>query len=190
MASLRVLSVVSVPRPQLRVAALLCAVFALAACGSTATGSDSDEPTSALSHGTVSTGSVTMPSTVAPSTAAPDGTTDPVATTDTTAQPVAGRYTDYTDYENSTATAHEGTVVLFFHAEWCHACRDADEALTKSGVPDGITVVKVDYDDRVDLRQKYGVTQQHTFVQIDEQGESIKKWTGSTDGADVAAATV
>ncbi len=190
MPSIRVPSVLSVPRPQLRVAAVLCGVFVLASCGSTTTGSDSDEPTSAVSNGTVATGSVTVSSTVAPSTAAPDRTTDPVATTDTAAQPVAGKYTDYTDYENSMATAHEGTVVLFFHAEWCHACRDADEALTKSGVPDGITVVKVDYDDRVDLRQRYGVTQQHTFVQIDEQGESIKKWTGSTDGADVASATV
>ncbi len=57
-------------------------------------------------------------------------------------------------------------------------------------MPDGLTVVKVDYDTETDLRQQYGVTQQHTFVQVDESGAELAKWTGSADGAAILAGTV
>jgi hypothetical protein len=36
----------------------------------------------------------------------------------------------------------------------------------------------VDYDNSKDLQKKYGVTYQHTFVQIDENGEALSKWNG------------
>nr|HRW20195.1 hypothetical protein [Dermatophilaceae bacterium] len=56
------------------------------------------------------------------------------------------------------------------------------------GVPAGLVVVKVDYDSATELRQKYGVTQQHTFVLVDGQGNAVKKWSGAKDGAAIAAA--
>jgi hypothetical protein len=43
-----------------------------------------------------------------------------------------------------------------------------------------MTLVVVDFDDSESLRIKYGVTIQHTFVQIDDNGELLKKWSGST----------
>ena len=41
-------------------------------------------------------------------------------------------------------------------------------------------MVSVDYDSNLDLRKEYGVTTQHTFVQVGPDGEQITKFTGST----------
>lgn len=77
--------------------------------------------------------------------------------------------------------------VLFFHAAWCPSCKSADAALKDAGVPDGVQVVKVDFDGNADLKKKYGITQQHTFVQVDKDGKQLKKWSGSQSGKDIAA---
>lgn len=84
------------------------------------------------------------------------------------------------------ALAEKGKVLLFFHANWCPICRglDAEAAANPNIVPDGITVLKVDFDTATALRQKYGVTVQHTFVQVDATGNSLKKFSdASTYGA-------
>ncbi|WP_396643201.1 thioredoxin family protein [Microbacterium sp.] len=67
----------------------------------------------------------------------------------------------------------EGEKVLFFHASWCPRCRKLDDQLRAEGAPDGLTVFKVDYDSRTDLRQKYGVTLQTTVVFVDDEGELL-----------------
>ncbi|WP_431778940.1 thioredoxin family protein [Microbacterium aurantiacum] len=82
----------------------------------------------------------------------------------------AGAYVDYTD---GVIEATSGDKALFFHASWCPQCRALDEDLRASGAPDGLTVFKVDYDSRTDLRQKYGVTLQTTIVFVDDAGEAI-----------------
>jgi thiol-disulfide isomerase/thioredoxin len=84
-----------------------------------------------------------------------------------------GAYVDYS--ENAIADA-EGTILLFFHAPWCPQCRQLDADIQKNGVPDGITIIKVDYDSNQDLRKKYGVTLQTTIVRVDENGEFISKY--------------
>ncbi|MBN9200210.1 MAG: hypothetical protein ABS61_00145 [Microbacterium sp. SCN 70-18] len=82
----------------------------------------------------------------------------------------AGAYVDYTD---GAIEATPGDKALFFHASWCPQCRALDDDLRASGAPDGLTVFKVDYDSRTDLRQKYGVTLQTTIVFVDDAGEAI-----------------
>jgi hypothetical protein len=47
-------------------------------------------------------------------------------------------------------------------------------------IPSDLTIVVVDFDNATELRKLYGVTVQHTFVQIDASGEAIGKWSGST----------
>ena len=87
----------------------------------------------------------------------------------------------YIAYSASTlATAEKGKTVLFFHAGWCPTCRTADADIVKNvaTIPSGVTILKVDYDAEVALKQKYGVTSQHTFVEIDSKGAMLQKWSG------------
>lgn len=100
-----------------------------------------------------------------------------------------GRYLTLEQYRADPNAAKAAHIVFFFHAPWCPDCRATDASLTTDGVPDGLTVVKVDYDTETELRQKYGITQQHTFVQIDGAAMSVKKWTGTKDGAAIKAQT-
>ena len=86
------------------------------------------------------------------------------------------------------AMANDGDVVLFFHATWCPSCRAADKAISSaSNIPSGLTILKLDYDKETELRKKYKLTTQHSFVQVDSQGNLIKKWIGSASVADVEA---
>ncbi|MEK7564045.1 MAG: hypothetical protein AAB510_00550 [Patescibacteria group bacterium] len=48
-----------------------------------------------------------------------------------------------------------------------------------SKIPSDLSILDVDYDNSSDLKKKYGVTYQHTFVQVDKDGNMIKKWNGS-----------
>lgn len=80
----------------------------------------------------------------------------------------------YVEYTPQLIAQTPGTKILFFHAEWCPQCRQLDSDLESTGVPAGVTVMKVDYDSSRDLRQKYGVTQQTTLVRVDDNGELEK----------------
>lgn len=99
-----------------------------------------------------------------------------------------GTYITLAEYAGNEAMY--GDVVLFFHADWCPTCQGTEKDLTENAaaIPAGLTIVKVDYDTETDLRQKYGVTTQHTFVHVDETGTELAKWSGSMTGADIAAA--
>lgn len=118
---------------------------------------------------------------VASSAAAADGTRDGTA---------AGRYVSLAEYEKDPAAYADTTVVLFFHAPWCPSCRATESAVRADGLPAGLTLVKVDFDTAIDLRQRHGVTTQHTFVQVDPDGDRLARWTGSEDGAAILAETV
>jgi thioredoxin 1 len=91
-----------------------------------------------------------------------------------------GSYQTYTSELVSREQAAGRTVVLFFHAPWCPYCKTADANFTAnvSKIPHGVTVLKTDYDSNVDLKKQYGVTYQHTFVQIDNNGQLVSKWAG------------
>lgn len=88
------------------------------------------------------------------------------------------------------------TKVLFFHAAWCPVCKGADATLRTlynswdstdmaieelAEVLPGRSVYKVDYDTEADLKARYGVTYQHTFVVVDGEGNMISKIQGPTD---------
>lgn len=89
-----------------------------------------------------------------------------------------GSFSDYSS--DKLANAEKGKVVIFFSAAWCPTCKEANKNFTSSATPDGVTLLKADYDSSTDLKKKYGVTYQHTFVQVDKDGKQIKKWSGST----------
>ena len=79
--------------------------------------------------------------------------------------------------------------VLFFHASWCPTCKVLDKEISssESQIPAGLTIARVDFDKETDLRKKYGVTLQHTLVQIDADGNEVTRWSGSRDLADLLA---
>lgn len=94
------------------------------------------------------------------------------------------RYVEYSklNLEN----AKNNRRVLFFYANWCPTCRPADANFSQNDdqIPSDVFLVRVNYKDteteeaEKDLAAKYGVTYQHTFVQIDENGAEITKWNG------------
>lgn len=81
----------------------------------------------------------------------------------------------YRDYSETTFKEAKGKRLLFFHAPWCPQCQKLDESLKSTTLPDGITVLKVDYDTATALRQQYGVTLQTTVVNVDADGKAINK---------------
>jgi thiol-disulfide isomerase/thioredoxin len=82
----------------------------------------------------------------------------------------------YVDYSPELVSSTPGDKLLFFHAPWCPQCEELDADIQEAGVPDGVTVFKVDYDSNQDLREKYGVTIQTTVVKVDDQGEAIESY--------------
>jgi thiol-disulfide isomerase/thioredoxin len=135
----------------------------------------------------------TAASPAAPPAAEPSAAETPAAETGGTTATEAGpgAWVDLAAYEADPAAYHDtGDVVLFFNADWCPTCQATVASLDADGVPDGLTVVSVDFDDSDALRQRYGVTVQHTYVQVDADGQELATFTGSLTGADIAAATV
>ena len=91
-----------------------------------------------------------------------------------------GVYKDFSPSALAEATKNGGKAVLFFWAAWCPYCKEANADFTANAgqIPAGVTVLKVDYDAEKDLKTKYGITYQHTFVQVDANGSLITKWSG------------
>ncbi len=143
--------------------ALLASALLLAGCAGqpdatpSATSAQAPSPSAIASDPAEPTTPTPAPETGAPASDAP-------------AAPAPGAYVDYAD---GAIEATPGPKVLFFHASWCPQCRQLDEELRAEGAPEGLTVFKVDYDDRTDLRQRYGVTLQTTVVFVDDRGEPI-----------------
>lgn len=87
------------------------------------------------------------------------------------------------DTLSSTATQRR---VLFFYANWCPTCKEANDEFVGdlSELPSNVALIRVNYNDsdtdqaEKDLAKKYAVTYQHTFVQIDADGNEVAKWNG------------
>lgn len=96
----------------------------------------------------------------------------------------SSRYLPFT----STVLAKSSTPrrVLYFYASWCPTCipANADFEKNASMLPADLTVIRVNYndpdtdEDEKALAVKYGITYQHTFVQIDQSGNTITTWNG------------
>lgn len=95
----------------------------------------------------------------------------------------AARIGTYADYRSETldeAIARGDKVVLFFHTVWCPFCKQLDQELLHdpSVIPEGVTVLKTDFDSEATLKTKYGARFQHTFVQLDANQELVTSWLG------------
>ncbi len=91
-----------------------------------------------------------------------------------------GIFADYSPDLVSEASA-EDKVVLFFHAQWCSVCKriESDINANLDSIPADTRILLVDFDDETELKQKYGVRQQYTMVQVDNKGNEIDSWNNS-----------
>lgn len=80
--------------------------------------------------------------------------------------------------------------LLYFYANWCPTCRPVDDELNANPgkIPDGVVIIRINYNDTDTdsderaLAKKYGVTYQHTFVEIDSEGNVLQIWNGGGVG--------
>jgi hypothetical protein len=90
----------------------------------------------------------------------------------------SGRYTDY----QAGLVDDEGyeRTVLFFSADhdWCSQCQAFEQAIITSGVPDGIQILKLNFEVADELKKQYQVTIQTTFVEVDQSGQLVASWVG------------
>lgn len=165
------------------------ALLALTACSSTSSDSSGADSTTAEATTSADEPMVDESADDASADMADEAMADESADV---AAPMAGAFIDYADYEAGRSGYDAGTVVLFFNATWCSTCQETVENLTDDpdSIPAGLTIVSVDYDSADELRQQYGVTTQHTFVQVDADGTELAKWTGSSTAKAIAKKTI
>lgn len=89
----------------------------------------------------------------------------------------------YLDYSESNKVVGQkyGKSVLFFAATmWCQTCSELEKEIKERivDIPSDVTILKVDYDNDREMKAKYGVTQQHTLVVLDKNGNEVKRWIG------------
>lgn len=104
---------------------------------------------------------------------------DTMTEEETTPEIFSGAYVEYNE-EAVRVAAETGTAVLFFHAPWCPTCSALNKNIEANleQIPNNVTIFKTDYDTYTDLKKQYGVTYQHTLVQVDAEGNQITKWSG------------
>lgn len=105
---------------------------------------------------------------------------DPMTNKDTESK--QGTYVTLADYNKDPSKYTDSTKVYFFHASWCSICQGIEKEIIAdvSKVPAGVTLIKTDFDSSTDLRKKYGVTVQYTFVQVDDSGNKTAQWSATT----------
>jgi len=123
----------------------------------------------------------TTPEREAASEMSPDEEADEVEQASTARS--GGSYQVYS--ETAFAEADDQDRVLFFAASWCPTCQMADREFTNktAELPDGVAIFKADFDQDRELKSRYNIVTQHTFVQVDSAGEEVNKWVGG----DIAA---
>ena len=165
---------------------LLLPALALAGCSSS---SDADKKDDAMMS-TSATSSAMSTSSEAPETSATmdkdakDGMKKDSMEKDAMEKDSMNKGGEFVTYEqymehSDAAMHHDGRTVLFFDASWCPDCQKLKNALSSEHdvIPADVTVVDVDYDSHNDLRKQYGVTMQHTFVEVDAQGNKVSSWS-------------
>jgi thiol-disulfide isomerase/thioredoxin len=93
----------------------------------------------------------------------------------------------FTTEADAWALAKNQTVVYFFAATWCPDCQATYQDLKTNFamLPMNFRLVFVNYDKAQDLKKKYGITMQHTFVLVGAMGEKKKVWSGTTTVAGI-----
>lgn len=70
-------------------------------------------------------------------------------------------------------------IVLFFHANWCSTCQAFEKKVLSEKIPEDILILKIDFDTENELRKKYNILTQTSFVLIDSNWNLLKRWIWS-----------
>ncbi len=97
-----------------------------------------------------------------------------------------GRYTNYSETELANSSYNQ--TIVFFYAPWCPECRAFKTTINEGQIPNRVQILETDFDSSTNLKKKYGVTLQSTFVRVDGSGNLQKKWVGY--GKDKSLATI
>ncbi|HUX36868.1 MAG TPA: thioredoxin family protein [Rectinemataceae bacterium] len=93
--------------------------------------------------------------------------------------PSTGRKLLYSTLTAAEAIASKGPAILFFAADWCPSCQaDLRDINTNGSSLGNITVIVVDYDKSAELKARYGIGIQDSFVRIDAMGSRLVAWNG------------
>ena len=175
-------------RPVLVVIGLGLVGFFLTSCSSMAN-DDQSQSTPTPSQSSSSPDPETNEPTATPTPSKPAATKPPKIDNnpDESTASATGQYISYDEYQASSAKFKGSDVVLFFNADWCSTCKLARDNFQASldQIPNNLTLVVVDFDNSIDLKKKYGVTYQHTFVHISDSGASLHKWSGSVSFTEI-----
>ncbi len=101
--------------------------------------------------------------------------------------PVQAGPAGYSMYRGQDLSIIWEKTVLFFHQASCGTCvKTAKNIVAAASLPEGVKIIQADFDNDTELNKKYGVTSKHTFVYIDENGETIAKASGLVTLSDIA----
>ncbi|MBI3576653.1 thioredoxin family protein [Candidatus Gottesmanbacteria bacterium] len=92
---------------------------------------------------------------------------------------ISPHYVWYSPQELAKAQ-EKGRAVIYFWAGWCPTCKALNQELIQRSkeLPEDVTVLKINYDQELDLKKKYHIVTQHTLVLVDKNGNEVKQWTG------------
>ena len=109
------------------------------------------------------------------------------------ASSLSTRYIDYSSEALAKATENNGKAVIWFAAlKWCPSCQAADRDFRANfdKVPKDVSIMKIDYDTATDLKKKYAIVMQDTFIYVDSKGKEITRWNSGGQGVASVLANV
>lgn len=100
---------------------------------------------------------------------------------DLAAKVIDERFVAYADSEFQEVKGKE-PVTLFFHADWCVTCISLEKEINENidELPEGVKIVKVNFDKEAELKKEYGILLQSTFVILDKDGNVVEKLAAPT----------
>lgn len=82
----------------------------------------------------------------------------------------------YLNYDEKLIKDFDWRIILEFYANWCSTCKSFDKSLEDYDLPEDILILKVDFDNSEELRKKYSVLTQSTFVEINNNWDILNRF--------------
>lgn len=107
--------------------------------------------------------------------AQPEGVSSESVTLDVNYKEEVAEYSAYSSELYETLMGNK-PFILFFHARWCPICIELQYKIKEdlANFPNGTKFIEVNFDKSKDLKQKYGITTQATFVLVDDKGKATE----------------